>query len=420
MGLLDSAFKSMFTPGEKRANPSVLNDYSSLFSSFGSGFTGTASLNYKQSLKISAVYNAIELISNDIAKIPFAVFESTNGNKTRLKWHKTDILLSREPNFLMTPFVFKKLIGVSLKLRGNALFKIYFDKSGYAESVEYINWDAVMDIRRKDGDLLYYIRGLDKPLLSSEVLHFKQFSLNGIVGVSTISYAAMQLNVAIKTQEFSATIVESKGVRHGIISTEKTLGGKDNQAADVKKSIREGWRAAMAERSPDRVVVLDEGMTFTPITITPQELQIIEQQRFNVEDIARWFNIAPHKIKSLQQSTNNNIEQQSLDHISDTIQPDITNIEQEFAKKLLSLSERESRYIKGNLNILLRADMAARGEFYSKMVQAGVYSRNEVRSLEDMNNGPDLLSEYLTPVNTYTEKQVEKSLLNPSIKQNGK
>ena len=416
MGLLDSAFSSMFGPGEQRSNPSIMNDYGSFFPSFGSGLTGNASVNYKQSLKISAVYNAVEQISNDIAKIPFGVFEDLNGNKTRLKWHKTDILLSREPNFLMTPFVFKKLIGVSLKLRGNALFKIHYDTSGYAESVEFINWDLVVDIRKKDNDLLYYIRGVEQPLLSSEVLHFKQFSLNGIVGVSSISYAAMQLNIAIKTQEFSATMVESKGVRHGIISTDKTLGGKDNPAYNVKQAIREGWRNAMAERSPDRVVVLDEGMTFTPITITPQEMQIIEQQRFNVEDVARWFNIAPHKIKSLQQSTNNNIEQQSLDHVSDTIQPDVTNIEQEFAKKLLSSSERSSRYVKGNLNVLLRADMAARGEYYSKMVQSGVYTRNEIRGLEDMNNGSSLLDEHLTPVNTFTEKQVEKSLLIPSTK----
>jgi HK97 family phage portal protein len=213
----------------------------------------------------------------------------------------------------------------------------------------------------------------------------------------------MQLGLSLKTQELSITNYENKGVRQGVIETDKILSkGKDG--------IISGWRNAMAEKSADRVAVLDEGMKFKPITITPQELQLIEQSRFNVEDIARWFNIAPHKIKSLQQSTNNNIEQQSLDHVSDTIQPHVTNIEQEFAKKLLTTKEKATHFCKGNLNVLLRADIKSRGEYYSKMLTSGAYSRQEVRALEDMDKGPEFLGEFLTPVNTFTESQLIKNL----------
>ncbi len=393
-------FRTSESNSEKRSDASVLNDYFPLLSGVSTG-----SVNYKTALKLSAVFNATDIISNDIAKIPFGVFEDKNGNKERLKSHPSDYLLSSEPNYLMTPFVFKKTLGLSLMLRGNALFKIIRDNSGNPTSFEYINWDLVYDIREKNGELLYFINGLKTPLMSFEVLHFKQYVLNGVVGVSSITYGAIQMGLSLSVQDFSVTNFNAKGVRQGVIETDK-------QIPTGKANIIQGWRNAMAEKSAERVVVLDDGLKFKPITITPQELQIIEQSRFNIEDIARWFNIAPHKIKSLQQSTNNNIEQQTLDHASDTIQPLVTNIEQEFEKKLLTLTERTVNgcFIKGNMNVLLRSDIKSRAEWYSKLVNAGIYNRNEVRQLEDMNNGPDLLNEFLTPVNTFTEKQIENNL----------
>ncbi|BFM41667.1 phage portal protein [Flavobacterium sp. CFS9] len=402
MSLLDSAFDNMFAPKEQRSQ-SVLSGLGS-FLSFGGG-TASTGIKVKESLKLSAVYNAVEQISNDLAKTPFGLYQDIDGNKERLRSHSADILISSEPNYLMTPYNFKKLIGTSLPLRGNCLFKTILDNSGYPVSAEYIPWDNVFDVKLIKGELYYYVNGMADPLMSSEVLHFKQFSLNGLVGIPTITFAAMQLNLALKTQEFATMNLDNKGVRQGVISTEKVI--KD------KSGIIQGWRTAMAEKSADRVVVLDEGMEFNPITITPQELQIIEQQKFSIEDVARWFNIAPHKIKSLQQSTNNNIEQQSLDHVSDTIQPLVTNVEQELTKKLLTRKERSTCYFKGNMNVLLRADIKSRGEYYSKMVTSGVYNRQEVRRKEEENNGPEFLNEHLTPVNTYTEKQLENNLKMP-------
>lgn len=401
MSLLDRAFSSLVQRSDATSGGVTFADnLSDLFSFSTTG--GFGPVNHKSALKISAVYNAVEQISNDIAKIPFGIYSTENGQRTRLRNHPADILISQEPNPIMTPFVFKKLIGVSLMLRGNALFYLQ-SVSNSRQIAKYIDWSDVYDVREKDFEIYYYVKGYDKPLLSSEVLHFKQFSLDGICGISTIKYAAMQLGLSLKTQELAITNYDNKGVRQGVIETEKVLSkGKDAVVA--------GWRKAMAEKSADRVAVLDEGMKFKPITITPQELQLIEQSRFNVEDIARWFNIAPHKIKSLQQSTNNNIEQQSLDHVSDTMQPHTTNIEQEFAKKLLTTKEKQTHFCKGNLNVLLRADIKSRGEYYSKMVTAGIYSRENVRDLEDMDKGPEFLAEFLTPVNTFTESQLKKNL----------
>jgi len=400
---LNGAFSEMFA-SQKRSATSDKSYFGGFGNIFSLGTGGAGGMKATTALKLSAVYNAVEQISNDIAKIPFSVYKKEGQNRTSQSNHPANKLISYEPNSLMTTFIFRKTVAVSLLLRGNALAKINTDAIGNPISTDFIEWEKVTDIRIKNGELIYIVKGYDQPLLASEVLHFKNLSHNGIVGVSIITYAAQQLNLAIEVQTFSATNFENKGVRQGVVETDKVVTtGKSAIVASIK--------AAFSEKDATRVAVLDEGMKWKAITVTPQEAQIIEQARFSIEDVARWFNIAPHKIKSLHQSTDNNIEQQSLDHVSDTIQPHITNFEQEYAKKLFTSKERASGYyVRGNINVLLRADIQSRGEFISKMVTIGAMSRNEARRNEDMNDGPEFLNEFLTPVNVFTEKQIENNL----------
>jgi len=398
---LNGAFSEMFTPQKRSASDT---SYFGGFSSFFSTGNGTfSSMPYKKALTLTAVFNAIEQISNDIAKIPFSVNRKVGNNRESQPNHPAHRLISYAPNSLMTTFIFRKTMAISLLTRGNALAKIVYNSIGDPIETIFIDWGKVTDIRVKNGEKVFDVTGYGT-LLASEVLHWMHFTLNGIVGVAPITYGAQQLGLAIEVQTYSATNFANKGVRQGVVESDKTITkGKDQIIAGVKK--------AFSEKDPTRVAVLDEGMKWKAITITPQELQIIETAKFTVEEIARIFNIAPHKIKSLQQSTNNNIEQQSLDHVSDTIQPYITNIEQEYSKKLFTQKENESGfYVRGNLAVLLRADSKARAEFYSRMVLSGIYNRNECRQLEDMNEGPALLSEFLTPVNTFTEEQIEKQI----------
>ena len=238
---LNSAFSEMFKPATRSAATDA-----SYFGNFGGFFSlgnaNNSSINYKKSLGLSAVYNAVEQISNDIAKIPFSVNQKKGTNRESQPNHPAHKLIAYEPNSLMTTFIFRKTMAISLLLRGNALAKIEFDRNGNPIETNYINWDNVIDIRIKNGELVYDVRGYAQPLLASEVLHFKNFSHNGIVGVPIISYAAQQLNMAIEVQTYSATNFENKGVRQGVISTDKTVDkGKDKIIA--------GWQNAMQTKS---------------------------------------------------------------------------------------------------------------------------------------------------------------------------
>jgi HK97 family phage portal protein len=404
MQVLNRAFSMMISPSEKRSldtNTSVFTDVFSIFS--GTPTAKTSISNYKASLKLSAVYNAVEQISSDFAKIPFRVYQKDSDSTNRMFKHSADMLLRLEPNAFMTTYIWKKTMKTSELLRGNALSLIHFNKDGSVKELEFINWDYVADIRRVEGELLYYVMGYDKPFLASEVIHFKGLTHNGITGVSVITYAANQMNMAIEVQNFSSTNFENKGVRNGVIQTDKIV--------KEKASIIQAWRNAMSERSSDRVAVLDDGFKFQPINITPQEAQIVEMSRFTIEDISRWFNMPLHKLKSMGHSTNNNIEQQSLDYSSDCIYTHVVNAEQEFSKKLLTSTEKNNNFfIEGNLDVLVRADIKTRYEAYARGILSGFTSRNEIRAKEGLNKGPALLDEFLTPVNTFTEEQIAKNL----------
>ncbi|MGQ7945017.1 phage portal protein [Flavobacterium sp. WC2509] len=400
---LNGAFSEMFTPQKRSASDaSYFSGFSSFFSTGNGNFS---SMPYKKALTLTAVFNAIEQISNDIAKIPFSVNRKVGNNRESQPNHPAHRLISYAPNSLMTTFIFRKTMAISLLTRGNALAKIVYDSIGNPIETIFIDWGKVTGIRVKNGEKVFDVTGYGT-LLASEVLHWMHFTLDGIVGVAPITYGAQQLGLAIEVQTYSATNFANKGVRQGVVESDKTITkGKDQIIAGVKK--------AFSEKDPTRVAVLDEGMKWKAITITPQELQIIETAKFTVEEIARIFNIAPHKIKSLTQSTDNNIEQQSLDHQSDTIQPYVTNIEQEYAIKLFTKKEIENGYyVRGNMNVLLRADIKSRAEYYSKAINAGWKNRQEVRQLEDDNDGPEFLNEFLTPVNTFTEQQLNANIQN--------
>src|SRR6185369_10893050 len=98
------------------------------------------------------------------------------------------------------------------------------------------------------------------------------------------------------------------------------------------------------------------GATYVGIGIPPNEAQFLETRQFQVNEIARWFNIPPHKLAELSRSTNNNIEQQSIDYYTTTLMPWLTTWEQELCTKLIPSLEQNQQFIEHLVDGLLRGD----------------------------------------------------------------
>jgi len=129
-------------------------------------------------------------------------------------------------------------------------------------------------------------------------------------------------------------------------------------------------------------------MKFNPISINPHEAQFLETRKFQVNEICRIFRVPPHMIADLEKSSFNNIEQQSLDFVTNTIRPWLVRIEQTIFQQLLTEEEQKKYFVKFNVDGLLRGDFKSRMSGYAIGRQNGWYSANDIRELEDMNKIP--------------------------------
>ena len=153
--------------------------------------------------------------------------------------------------------------------------------------------------------------------------------------------------------------------------------------------VRESWQATFGgARNGNKIAVLEEGMKYTPISVSPEQAQFLETRKFQINEIARIFRIPPHMIGDLEKSSFSNIEQQSLEFVKYTLDPWVIRFEQAITKTLLSPREKPQIYVKFNLEGLLRGDYESRMNGYAVARQNGWMSANDIRELENLDKIP--------------------------------
>lgn len=382
---LNAAFESLFQT--RAVDSKQLLPYLGL--SWLGGTSGTLATS-KTAFTLSAFYNGVDQLSNDVAKLPKSVKRKVGAYRNDIPEHPVNYLISQSPNALMTSFDFFKVVVVLVIIKGNAFARI--KRNAFTAKVEsFTLWNSEDVKVYKSGDKLVYDHKGDL-FDAEEVLHFKHFTFDGIMGISLISFAAKQLGISLDSQDFQQTVYKDRGMGYGVIESDLPV-KKEN-----KIIIEESFSSKMASASKFKVPMLDEGMKYKSISVTPAEAQFLESNKAGVLDVARWLNIAPHKLKDLTNANYSNIQQQSIEHIQDSMLPWIMPMEQEINRKVFSEKEKADHYVKFNEKVLLRGDLQARKDFYTAMVYSGNMTRNEVRALEDM-NPLEGLDEPLQPVN---------------------
>lgn len=401
--MLTQAFQNMF---ETRSAGTQVSGSGGFFSFFGGDGKNTFA-NEKSALTLSAFYNGVDQLSNDIAKLPKSVFKKNDENLEKFTDHPVNYLIANKPNDLMNAFDFWKVIEYTKIVKGNA-YALIVRNSNTAEPTALVylqNHEVRVFISQNK---LYY-DCKNKTYASEDILHFKGFSVDGIMGVGVITFAAKQLGISLDSQSFQQDVYKDRGLGYGVIESDQDVN------IDNKKAIEKGFAAKMAGKSKFKVPMLDAGMKYKSISVTPAEAQFLESNKMGVIEVCRWLNIAPHKLKELSEGTYSNIYQQSIEHVIDSIMPSVISKEQEINNKLFSRKNAGVVYVKFNINSLLRGDLQMKKEFYTAMVYAGVYTRNEIRAFEEM-NPIDGLGEPLQPVNMQAlslvlelQKQQEKN-----------
>ena len=395
-------FKRLF---HSRDKPKVKNSLGSgiLGSIFNSSSSGK-NVSQTSALSVTAVYSCVRILSEAIAGLPLHTYKrkGLNGKEKAID-HPLYFLLHDEPNPEMTSFVFRETLMSHLLLWGNAYAQILRNGKGDVIALYPLS-PGRMTIDRASNGRIYYTYSTgddDNPKLKSkgqvylkaeDVLHIPGLGFDGLVGYSPIAMARNAIGMAMACEEYGAKFFANGANPSGILEHPGTLKDPDK--------LRESWNSLFKGSSNShQIAVLEEGLKYQPISISPNEAQFLETRKFQINEIARIFRIPPHMIGDLEKSSFSNIEQQSLEFVKYTLDPWVTRWEQSIHRRLFKDSDKADYFVKFNVDGLLRGDYQSRMNGYATGRQNGWLSANDIRELENMNQIPDELGGNLYLVN---------------------
>ena len=384
MGFLSGLFRTRDAPTNRTSG--------SAYSFFMGGSTSGKRVNERTAMQMTAVYSCVRILSEAIAGLPLHVYKyNETGGKEKAVDHPLYFLLHDEPNPEMTSFVFRETLMTHLLLWGNAYAQIIRNGKGEVVSLYPLMPDR-MTVNRDTKGQLYYeyqvsnddaptVKGSTVILKPSDVLHIPGLGFDGLVGYSPIAMAKNAIGMAIACEEYGAKFFANGANPSGVLEHPGTL--KD------PAKVRDSWNAAFGGSSNShKVAVLEEGLKYTPISISPNEAQFLETRKFQIDEIARIFRVPPHMVGDLEKSSFSNIEQQSLEFVKYTLDPWVSRWEQAIARSLFSQTEKTTYFIKFNVDGLLRGDYQSRMQGYSIGRNAGWMSANDIRELENLDRIP--------------------------------
>ena len=394
-----SFISGLFRSRDKPTNSTNGSGYRFLFGGSNSG----KNVNERSAMQMTAVYACVRILSESIAGLPVHLYQYVDsGSKQKALEHPLYRLLHDEPNPEMTSFVFRETLMTHLLLWGNAYAQIIRNGKGHVVAL-YPLMPNRMSVDRDDKGHLFYqyqMQDSDAPTAKSgtvilkptDVLHVPGLGFDGLVGYSPIAMAKNAIGLSIATEEYGAKFFANGATPSGILEYPGTV--KNPEA------IRESWNAGFGGSSnAHKVAVLEEGMKYTPIAISPNEAQFLETRKFQIDEIARIFRVPPHMVGDLEKSSFSNIEQQSLEFVKYTLEPWIVRWEQSLNRALLSETEKAAYFVKFNVDGLLRGDYQSRMNGYATARQNGWMSANDIRELENLDLIPDELGGNLYLIN---------------------
>ena len=291
----------------------------------------------------------------------------------------------------MSSFVFRETLMTHLLLWGNAYAQIIRNGKGEVIALYPLMPDR-MTVNRDSKGQLYYeytvsmddaptVKGSLVRLQPSDVLHIPGLGFDGLVGYSPIAMAKNAIGMAIACEEYGAKFFANGAAPGGVLEHPGTI--KDPQR------VRESWQSTFGgSGNANKIAVLEEGMKYTPIGISPEQAQFLETRKFQINEIARIFRVPPHMVGDLEKSSFSNIEQQSLEFVKYTLEPWLVRWEQSIQRALFSPEEKKRYFAKFNVEGLLRGDYASRMSGYATARQNGWMSANDIRELENLDRIP--------------------------------
>jgi HK97 family phage portal protein len=334
-------------------------------------------------MQLAAVWACVRLISETVATMPLILYQTAaNGARTVAENDPLYSLLHQAPNADNTAVEFWEGVTLALCLWGNAFAKKEMS-GGRLVALTPLAADRMVVARTPSGALEY--RYTDRKgravYREDQVFHVRGFGGSADVGLSPISFARQSLGTAMATDQMAGALFANGARPSGILTVEQIL------TAEQRQQLRENIVAPfVGAENAGGLMVLEAGLQFQQVTMTPEDSQFLETRAFQVEEICRWFRVPPFMVGHTEKTSSwgTGLEQQLIAFLTFALKPYLVRIEQAVSRSLLRPEQRQTLKPEFKVEGLLRTDSAARSAFYAIMVQNGIMTRNEVRRLENL------------------------------------
>lgn len=380
MNILQRAIARMiFGPPPIKAN----SDPPGTWVDYLTGRTTSAPMSETKALNLSGVFCAVTIIANAMKCLPLFTYERLPGHGKRPAVnHPNYRLLHDSPHPNYSPSRFQRLLTFWAVLWGNGRAEIQRSRDGSRTVLNPIHPSRAKTETRADGSVWHLIRNDDgtwSELPDRDVLHIQGLSEDGVNGISLIGIARRSLGLTVSAEEYGTRFFDNNA-RPSVVL--KHPGKLDEEA---EKFLKRSWGTAFGGRGQHGTAVLEENMDVVTLGMPNEDAQFLETRGFQIIELARWFNVPPHKLKDLIRATFSNIVEQSLEFVGETILPWAKEWEQEVDRKLFTEEERERFFAEFLLDALLRADPKSRNEAFEIQRRNGILNADGWRARENMN-----------------------------------
>lgn len=340
-----------------------------------------AGLNARYAENMSAVLGCVNVISDSLASIPALVYRREGDDRIEAMNHPLRRLTIHGVHEGMTWPEFIGHLVASTLLTGNGLAEIIRSGNGQLAGLSYIPWGMVTVAELSSGRLAYDVndgRGNARRLLAGEVIHLRDRTDDGKIGLSRLSRAADAVTAVDLANRHARSFLSNGASPSGVIEVPGTM--TQEQRTSLRGSFEARHSGAAKAGS---TLVLDGGMTWRGVSLSPEDSELLETRKFGTEEICRLFQVPPPLVQDYSHNTFTNSETAGRWFAMFTLTPWARKIEAEFSRSVFPSNGPYELEL--DLSGFLRGDPATRWNAHKIALHAGVLDANEVRQIEGWN-----------------------------------
>lgn len=349
---------------------------------------------FDSAMQVSTVWACVKIISETISSLPLNVYrKGENGRKIAVN-HPLQLLFSGKVNRYQTKNEFLETVLLNLVTTGNSYCYIQRINDRIVSLLPLMSADMEV-VLNDDGSVRYeYTQGHDVTVYAEQsIWHLKLFG-NGIIGLSPLAYQRQTLGIAQAAENAVTKIYRNGAKPSGVLTVDRFL--TDEQRELIRQKFYN-----LASGGEDRLMVLEGGLKFESVSLSPQDIELLASRQFQISEICRWYGVPSVMINDTSSTTvwGSGIEQIVSGFYKLTLRPLIEKIETSIVVNLMSASDAQRYEVEFDFNALTRSDLKTRYDSYRVGIYGGFLTPNEARRMEGMEDAEGGDSLYMQGAN---------------------